>query len=55
MLVLMRPADAPHPFAVLFAQAFLTGTAFAGVGVVGLGFVLLAARVVQIRRGTRHL
>jgi hypothetical protein len=55
MLVLMRPADAPHPFAVLFAQAFLTGTAFAGVGVVGLGFVLLGARVVQIRRRTRHL
>jgi hypothetical protein len=55
MLMLMRPADAPHPFAVLFAQAFVTGTAFAGVGVVGLGFALLAARVVQIRRGTRHL
>jgi hypothetical protein len=55
MLVLMRPADAPHPFAVLFAQAFLTGTALAGVGVVGLGFVLLAARVLQIRRRTRHL
>jgi MFS superfamily sulfate permease-like transporter len=51
----IRQPDTPHPFALLFAQALLTGLIFLGLGAAGLGFVALAARYVQTRRGTRRL
>jgi hypothetical protein len=53
MLAVMRQTDTPHPFAVLFAQALLSGMALAGLGAGGLGCTLLAARLVHARRGTR--
>jgi len=55
MLAVMRQTDTPHSFAVLFAQTLLTGTAFVGLGVAGLGFMALAARIVHTRRGSRRL
>jgi hypothetical protein len=55
MLAVMRPTNAPHPFAVLFAQTLLTGAASVGLGAAGLGFLALAAHILRIRRGTRRL
>jgi hypothetical protein len=52
---LTAQTDAPHPLAVLFAQTLMTGTAFLGLSAAGLGFIGLAARLVQVRRGTRQL
>jgi len=49
--ILAQQAGVPHPFAVLFAQALLTGIAFAGLGVAGIGGTLLAVRYVRTRRG----
>jgi hypothetical protein len=46
-----QQAGVPHPFAVLFAQALLTGIAFAGLGAAGIGATLLAVRYVRTSRG----
>jgi hypothetical protein len=49
-LGLIPRADAPHPLAVLFAQALMTGAMFLGFGIAGIGSVALAARYVRTRR-----
>ena len=43
--------DMPHPFAVLFAQSLMTGTALLGLSAAGIGFASLAARYLHTRRG----
>ncbi len=55
MINQMRQSETPHPFAVLFAQTLMTGASVLGLSAAGIGCALLAARFVQIRRGTRQL
>ncbi len=55
MINQMRQTDTPNPFAVLFAQTLMTGASVLCLSAAGIGCALLAARFVQIRRGTRQL
>jgi hypothetical protein len=44
------PPDAPHPFAVLFAQSLMMGTIFLTLSAGGVGALLLTARTIHSRR-----
>ena len=51
----MRQTDMPQPFAVLFAQTLIMGTAFVVLAAAGLGLLALAARFVHTRGDSRYL
>jgi len=55
MPAVMRQTDMPQPFAVLFAQTLILGTAFVVLAAAGLGLLALAARFVQTRGDSRYL
>jgi hypothetical protein len=48
------PPDGPHPFAVLFAQSLMMGTAFLTLSAGGVGALLLTARTIHSRRHTHR-
>lgn len=48
-------ADAPHPFAILFAQSLMTGTALLAMSIASLGSASLAAHYIRGRRSAHDL